>query len=60
MVLILKTRLQASLWILKKIMQMEIILFLPNFLLLLETLGVYKIVVFRSTSLTLGLLNRKM
>jgi len=60
MVSILKIQLQASLWILKKIVQMEIILFLLNYSLQLETLGVYKIVIFSSLSLKLGLLNRKL
>ena len=41
-------------------MQTQIILFLPNYSLQLDTIGAYKIVIFRSTSIQLGLLNRKL
>ena len=58
MVLILKIRLQASL--IYKIVQTEVILFLPNYSFQLETLEAFKIVVKRSTSLKLELLNRKL
>ena len=41
-------------------MQTEIILFLPNYLLQLETLGACKIDIFRSTSVKLDSLNLKL
>ena len=41
-------------------MQTEIILILPYYSLQVETLEAYRIVILRSTSLTLGLLTQKL
>ena len=41
-------------------LQTEIVLFLQNYSLQLKTLEVFKIVIFKFTSLKLGLLNRKL
>ena len=59
MVSILIIRLQVG-RLLYKIVQTEIILVFPNYSLQSETLGAYKVFILRSTSLKLGLLNRKL